>query len=166
MTFTPELLNFVEKHKTQVEMPKNLSKLVFIGAHTWQVDRLLRTFSLPCLRKISLEQYGQNFGMDDDTRLDALVSNHLGLVTHLTLHRVSSASLVGLDLNKLPCLTYLTLIDCCHMHIALSIAAWKKPALIDLHIIISDFRPNFRLLDEFSHMLHRFRGLELLALKV
>lgn len=54
ITFTPELLNFVEKHKTQIQMPKHLSKLVFIGAHTWQIDRLLRSFRFPCLRKISL----------------------------------------------------------------------------------------------------------------
>lgn len=165
ITFTPELLNFVEKHKTQIQMPKHLSKLVFIGAHTWQIDRLLRSFRFPCLRNISLEQYGQYFGTDDRTRLDALISNHLGLVTHLKLHRISKASLVGLDLNKLPRLTHLTLIDCYNMHIAPSIAAWKQPALTDLHIIISNFRPIFRLLDEVSHMLHRFRGLESLALK-
>lgn len=164
ITFTPDLLGFVEKHKSEVEMPKHLNKLVFIGAHTWRLDRLLRSFRFPCLRKISLEQYGQYFGMDDHTRLNTLVLNHLGLLTHLKLRRVGRACLVGLDLNNLPRLTHLTLIDCCHMHITPSIAAWRKPALTDLLIIISDFRPDFTLMDELGHMLHRFRGLESLAL--
>lgn len=165
ITFTLDLLDFVEQHKTQVEMPKHLNKLVFIGAHIWQLDRLLSSFHFPCLRKVSLEQYGQDLGMDDHTKLDALVSNHLGLLTHLKLRRVGTSGLVGLDLNKLPRLTHLTLIDCSHMHITPSIAAWRKPALTDLHIIISDSRSEFTLMDELSQMLHRFRGLESLALK-
>lgn len=161
ITFTLDLLDFVEKHKTQVEMPKHLNKLVFIGTHIWQLDRLLSSFRFPCLRKISLE----HLGMDDHTKLDTLVSNHLGLLTHLKLRRVGTGGLVGLDLNKLPRLTHLTLIDCCHMHITPSIADWRKPALTDLHIVISDVRPKFTLMDELSHILHRFRGLESLALK-
>ena len=96
ISFTLDLLDFVEKHKTEVEMPKHLNKLVFIGAHTWQVGRLLRSFRFPCLRKVSLEQYGQDLGIDDHIRLDALVSNHLGLLTHLKLRRVGrGGSFVG-----------------------------------------------------------------------
>ena len=103
--------------------------------------------------------------MDDHTRLNALMSNQLGLITHLNLRRIGDSGLVGLDLKKLPHLTNLTLIDCCYMHITPSIAAWRKLVLIDLQIIISDVRPNFTLMDELIHMLHRFRGLESLALK-
>lgn len=165
ITFTPDLLDFVEKHKAQVEMPKRLIKLIFIDVHTRRLDLLLRSFSFPCLRKISLEQHEQNFGMDDHITLDALVSNHFGLITHLKLRRVGRGCLIGLDFNKLPRLTHLTLIDCCHMHITPSIASWRKLALTDLHVIISDFRPDFTLMDELSHMLHRFGGLESLALK-
>lgn len=96
----------MEKYKTQVEMLKHLSKLVFIGVNTWQVDRLLRSFRLPRLKEISLEQDGKDFGLDDRTRLDASASNHLGLVTNLKLHHVGRAGLVGLDLSKLSHLTH------------------------------------------------------------
>lgn len=124
--------------------------------------RLLGILNLSRLQRLKIRASPDTSGSKRATFSDTFFADHSRNLTHLTLCLVDFDTEGQLELGSYLSLTYLSLQRCKNLGVVF--ATYEKPVLKSFH-----FYGNCTvdlLEDDMVHMLHRFRGLESLALRI